>query len=85
MLADYGDDGVFPCRAPSSEDIFSLPYTFSLVFWEVKQPFSEQLISPYYTFYKLLLRLSDKMEGGTAADCYIPLYFSTYGSMGVGT
>jgi hypothetical protein len=85
MLAEYGEDGVFPCLPPDSEDIFGLPYTFSLVFWEVKQPVPEKPISPYYDFYKLLLRSSDRMEGGTAADCVIPLSFSTSGSMGVGT
>ena len=85
MLAEYGEDGVFPCLPPDSEDIFGLPYTFSLVFWEVKQPVPEKPISPYYDFYKLLLRSSDRMDGGTAADCVIPLSFSTSGSMGVGT
>ncbi len=38
MLAEYGEDGVFPCLPPDSEDIFGLSYTFILVFWEVKQP-----------------------------------------------
>jgi hypothetical protein len=55
------------------------------VFWEVKQPVPKKSISSYYDFYKLLLRSSDRMEGGTAANCYIPLSFSTFGSMGVGT
>jgi len=49
------------------------------------QPVPEKPISPYYDFYKLLLISSDRMEGGTAADCVIPLSFSTSGSMGVGT
>ncbi len=85
MLAEYGEEGVFPCVPPDSDDIFGLPYTFSLVSWEVKHPVPEKLISPYYDFYKLLLRSSDRMEGGTAADCVIPLSFSTSGSTGVGT
>jgi hypothetical protein len=55
------------------------------VFWEVKQLVSEKPSSSYYDFYKLLLRSSDRMDGGTAADCYIPLSFSTSESMGVGT
>ncbi len=84
MLADYGDDGLFPCLEPDSNDIFDNDYTFSLVFWEVK-PVPEKPISPYYDFYKLLLRSSDRMEGGTEADCHIPLSFSTSGSLGVGT
>ena len=65
--------------------IFGVDYTFSLLFWGVKQPVSEKPISPCYNFYKLLLRSSDMMEGGTATDCHIPLTFSTSGSMGVGT
>jgi hypothetical protein len=85
MLAEFGDEGVWPCIEPNSNDIFGVDYSFSLVFWEVKQPVPEKPISPYYDFYKLLLRSSDRMEGGTAADCYIPLSFSTSGSMGVGT
>ena len=84
MLTDFGDQGVFPCLAPDSEDIFGVNYSFSLVFWEVKKPVPEKSISPYYEFYKLLIRSSDKMEGGTAVDCHIPLTFSTSGSMGVG-
>ena len=85
MLADFGDDGMFPCEEPDAQDVFGVDYTFSLVFWEVKQPIPEKPISPYYDFYKLLLRSSDRMEGGTAADCHIPLTFSTSGPMGVGT
>jgi hypothetical protein len=96
ILAEYCEDGVFPRLPPDSEDIFGLPYTFSLVFWEVKQPVPDRPltvgrgaepppISSYYDFYKLLLTSSSRMEGGTAANYYIPLSFSTSGSMGVGT
>jgi len=55
------------------------------VFWEVKQPVPEKPISPYYDFFKLLLRSAVRMEGGTAANCYIPLSFSSSGSIDVGT
>ena len=48
MLVDYGDDGVFPCLAPDSEDIFGLPYTFSFEVWEVKKPVPEMPIISYY-------------------------------------
>ncbi len=85
MLAEYGEEDVWPCIEPDSNDIFVVDYHFSLVFWEVKQPVPEKPISPYYDFYKLLLRSADRMEGGMAAYCYIPLSFSTSGSMGVGT
>jgi hypothetical protein len=85
MLIDFGEKGIFPYLQPDSVNIFGFDYTFSLVFWEVKQPIPERTISPYYDFYKLLIRSSDRMAGGTAADCYIPLSFSTSGSMGVGT
>jgi hypothetical protein len=84
VLADFGDQGVFTCLEPDAQDIFGAGYSFSLVFWKVKKPVPEKPISPYYDFYKLLLRSSDIMEGGTAADCHIPLTFSTSGSMGVG-
>ena len=64
MLADYGDDGVFPCLAPDSEDIYGLPYIcFQPLFWEVKQPVPGKPINPYCDFYKLLLRSSDMMDG----------------------
>ena len=85
MLVDFGDEGYFPCLQLDSVNIFGFDYTLSLVFWEVKQPIPEQPISPYYDFYKLLIRSSGRMTGGTAANCYIPLSFSTSGSMGVGT
>jgi len=49
-LAEYGEEGVWPCIEPDSNDIFGVDYTFSLVFWEVKQPVLEKLISPYYDF-----------------------------------
>ena len=32
VLADFGDQGVFPCMEPDSEDIFGVNYSFSLVF-----------------------------------------------------
>ena len=85
MMVDFGEEGLFPCLQPDSVNIFGFDYTFSLVFWEVKQPIPERPISPYYDFYKLLIRSSDRMAGGTAADCYIPLSLTTSGSMGVGT
>jgi hypothetical protein len=85
MLGGYGDEGVWPLLEPDAQDIFGVDYSFSLVFWEVKQRVPEKPISPYYDFYNLILRSSDRMEGGTAADCHIPLTFSTSGSMGVGT
>jgi hypothetical protein len=81
MLADYCDEGVWPLLEPDSKDIFGVDYSFSLVFWEVIQPVPEKPISSYYDFYKLLLRSSDRMEGGTAADRHIPLTFSTSRSM----
>ncbi len=85
MLAEYGDDGVWPCLDPDAHNIFGVDYSFSFVFWEVKKPVPEKPISPFCYFFKLLLRSSDRMEGGTAADCHIPLTFSTSRSMGVGT
>jgi hypothetical protein len=47
MLADFGDDGVFSCLEPDSNEIFGLRYTISFVFWEVKQPVPEKPINPY--------------------------------------
>jgi hypothetical protein len=69
---------------PLANTIYGEDFASSLVFWEVKKPIPERPISPYYNFYELILRSSDRVYG-IPADCYnIPLNFSTSGSMGVG-
>jgi hypothetical protein len=81
MLVDIGEEGLFTCIEPDSVNIFGFDYTFNIVFGEVNQSIPERPINPYYDFHKLIIRSSDRM----AAICYIPLSFSTSGSMGVGT
>ena len=68
---------------PVANTTYGEDFAFSLEFWEVKKPIPERTISPYYDCYKHILRSSDRIFG-TPADCYVPLNFSTSGSMGVG-
>lgn len=82
VLLDYGNS-VETAEEPFADEIWGDDFTFSLVFWEVEKPIPERPISPYYDFYKLVLR-SDNRISGTPGDCHIPLFFSSSGSMGVG-
>ena len=83
VLLDFANEGMEVAFEPLANTTYGEDFAFSLVFWEVKKPIPERPISPYYDFYKLILRSSDR-NSGTPADCYIPFNFSTSGSMGVG-
>jgi len=68
---------------PLADTTYGEDFAFIHVFGEVKKLIPERPINPYYDFYKLIIRSSDRISR-THADCYIPLNFSTSGNMRVG-
>ena len=59
VLLHYADEGMDGAFEPLANTTRGEDFVFSLVFWGVKKPIPERPISPYYDFYKLILRSSD--------------------------